>query len=228
MHGRTGDTNSGFTPAQTPIHSAIWKPSSPAKPTCWATISTPIRSSRPSICRSIPAIPEERKYFGMYAMSSVPEGRRGLPDGHIPLVREKRIQERLPDRRRRKEFRLRIEPRTRPAGAGRGGHANASSPSSTPAFFSATASTAGISSPLESVERLVDKIRTGDELEVRSRRRTWSSIKRRVVRAAAHRRCAPDPAGGRLSSMPNQSNGRLDSSSILLARPVFGSGNRQS
>ncbi|MEA2708764.1 MAG: 3-isopropylmalate/(R)-2-methylmalate dehydratase small subunit, partial [Phycisphaerales bacterium] len=32
--------------------------------------------------------PEERKFFGMYAMSSVPEGQRGLPDGNIPFVRE--------------------------------------------------------------------------------------------------------------------------------------------
>src|SRR5688500_11652285 len=29
--------------------------------------------------------PEERKFFGMYAMSSVPEGQRGLPDGNIPF-----------------------------------------------------------------------------------------------------------------------------------------------
>jgi 3-isopropylmalate/(R)-2-methylmalate dehydratase small subunit len=34
-----------------------------------------------------PSIPEERKYFGMYAMSSVPMGMRGLPDGEIPFVR---------------------------------------------------------------------------------------------------------------------------------------------
>src|SRR5579872_2279150 len=35
-----------------------------------------------------PSLPEERKYFGMYAMSSVPEGQRGLPVGNIPFVRE--------------------------------------------------------------------------------------------------------------------------------------------
>ena len=35
-----------------------------------------------------PAIPEERKFFGMYAMSSVPDGAAGLPDGHIRFVRE--------------------------------------------------------------------------------------------------------------------------------------------
>ena len=35
-----------------------------------------------------PALPEERKFFGMYAMSSVPEGQRGLPQGNVPFVRE--------------------------------------------------------------------------------------------------------------------------------------------
>src|SRR2546421_12653587 len=35
-----------------------------------------------------PAIPEERKFFGMYAMSSVPQGQRGLPRGDVPFVRE--------------------------------------------------------------------------------------------------------------------------------------------
>ena len=34
-----------------------------------------------------PSIPEERKFFGMYAMSSVPDGQAGLPDGHIRFVR---------------------------------------------------------------------------------------------------------------------------------------------
>ena len=34
-----------------------------------------------------PSIPEERKYFGMYAMSSVPDGQAGLPDGNIRFVR---------------------------------------------------------------------------------------------------------------------------------------------
>src|SRR5438309_7962573 len=41
-----------------------------------------------------PALPEERKFFGMYAMSSVPAGQRGLrgpgddTGGNIPFVRE--------------------------------------------------------------------------------------------------------------------------------------------
>lgn len=35
-----------------------------------------------------PADPEERKYFGMYAMSGVPVAQSGLPDGHHRFVPE--------------------------------------------------------------------------------------------------------------------------------------------
>ena len=34
-----------------------------------------------------PSDPEERKFFGMYANSGVPEETAGLPDGHVPFVR---------------------------------------------------------------------------------------------------------------------------------------------
>ena len=32
--------------------------------------------------------PEERKLYGTYCMSSVPEGQRGLPKGNVPFIRE--------------------------------------------------------------------------------------------------------------------------------------------
>ncbi len=35
-----------------------------------------------------PSDPEERKYFGMYAMAGVPKGQMGLPDGHARFVPE--------------------------------------------------------------------------------------------------------------------------------------------
>ena len=38
-----------------------------------------------------PADPQERKYFGMYALAGVPRGRRGLPDGHLSFVEEGRF-----------------------------------------------------------------------------------------------------------------------------------------
>ena len=33
-----------------------------------------------------PSDPDERKYFGMYAMTGVPKGKSGLPDGNTPFV----------------------------------------------------------------------------------------------------------------------------------------------
>jgi 3-isopropylmalate/(R)-2-methylmalate dehydratase small subunit len=35
-----------------------------------------------------PSDPDERPYFGMYAMSGVPPHQSGLPEGHLPFVRE--------------------------------------------------------------------------------------------------------------------------------------------
>src|SRR5512145_2278361 len=35
-----------------------------------------------------PSLPEERKFFGMYAMSSVPEKQAGLPQGNVRFVRD--------------------------------------------------------------------------------------------------------------------------------------------
>src|SRR5690349_857030 len=35
-----------------------------------------------------PSQPEERKFFGMYAMSGVPEKQAGLPDGNVRFVRD--------------------------------------------------------------------------------------------------------------------------------------------
>lgn len=35
-----------------------------------------------------PSDPEERTYFGKYALCGVPEGQTGLPDGNIPFIKE--------------------------------------------------------------------------------------------------------------------------------------------
>src|SRR5688500_14214637 len=35
-----------------------------------------------------PSLPDERKFFGMYALSTFPEGQRGLPGGNVPSVLE--------------------------------------------------------------------------------------------------------------------------------------------
>jgi 3-isopropylmalate/(R)-2-methylmalate dehydratase small subunit len=35
-----------------------------------------------------PSLKEERKYFGKYALSGVPEGQQGLPSGNKPFIKE--------------------------------------------------------------------------------------------------------------------------------------------
>lgn len=42
-----------------------------------------------------PAVPDERKYFGMYAMAGVPPGQSGLPHGHVRFVEEGQFSSRF-------------------------------------------------------------------------------------------------------------------------------------
>src|SRR5215208_3398773 len=95
-----------------------------------------------------PSIPEERKFFGMYAMSSVPEGQRGLPDGNIPFVRENEF---------RSDYTIVVGGKNFGSGSSRE-HA--------PLAMAEAGVTCGYLVPFESEDRLVEKIRTGDELEV--------------------------------------------------------------
>src|SRR5215208_4912670 len=85
-----------------------------------------------------PSLPEERKFFGMYAMSSVPDAQAGLPTGNVRFVRENDFKSDYTIVIA--EFYARI-------------------------FFRNSVN-GGYLVPLESQERLVDKVCTGDELEV--------------------------------------------------------------
>lgn len=113
-----------------------------------------------------PAIPEERKFFGMYAMTSVPEGQRGLPQGNIPFVRKDEFKS---------DFTIIIGGKNFGSGSSRE-HAplalNEAGVQCVIAEFYAriffrNSVNGGYLVPLESESRLVEKIRTGDELEVR-------------------------------------------------------------
>src|SRR5580692_8019447 len=108
-----------------------------------------------------PAIPEERKYFGMYAMSSVPEGQRGLPNGQIRFVRENEY---------RSDYQIVIGGKNFGCGSSRE-HAplalaeagcNVVIAEFYARIFFRNSVNGGYVIPLESTERLVEKIRTGD------------------------------------------------------------------
>jgi 3-isopropylmalate/(R)-2-methylmalate dehydratase small subunit len=113
-----------------------------------------------------PSLPEERKFFGMYAMSSVPEGQRGLPQGNVPFVRENEFKS---------DFSIVIGGKNFGSGSSREHAPLALAEAGVKCviaefyarIFFRNSVNGGYLIPFESTERLVDKIRTGDELEVR-------------------------------------------------------------
>ena len=112
-----------------------------------------------------PSIPEERKFFGMYAMSSVPEGQRGLPQGNIPFVRENEFKSDFTIVVGGKNFGSGSSREHAPLALAEAGVKCVIAEFYARIFFRNSVN-GGYLVPLEATERLVDKIRTGDELEV--------------------------------------------------------------
>jgi len=112
-----------------------------------------------------PSDPEERKYFGMYANVGVPDGQRGLPDGNVPFV---------PEGRFKTEYTVVIGGRNFGCGSSREhaplAIAEAGAKAVVAQFFARifyrNCVNGGYLVPCESVERLVEKIKTGDEVEI--------------------------------------------------------------
>ena len=112
------------------------------------------------------ALPEERKFFGMYALSSVPEGQRGLPDGHLPFVRTNEFKS---------DYQIVIGGKNFGSGSSREHAPLALAEAGVKCviaefyarIFVRNSVNGGYLPPLASVDRLVARVRTGDELEVR-------------------------------------------------------------
>ena len=112
-----------------------------------------------------PSLPEERKFFGMYAMSSVPEGKRGLPAGNIPFVRENEFKS---------DFTIVVGGKNFGSGSSREHAPLALAEAGVKCviaefyarIFYRNSVNGGYLVPFESAERLVEKVRTGDDLEV--------------------------------------------------------------
>jgi 3-isopropylmalate/(R)-2-methylmalate dehydratase small subunit len=115
--------------------------------------------------------PEERKFFGMYALSSVPEGQRGLrgpgddTGGNIPFVRENEFKS---------DFQIVVGGKNFGSGSSREHAPLALAEAGVKCviaefyarIFFRNSVNGGYLIPFESQERLVEKVRTGDELEV--------------------------------------------------------------
>jgi 3-isopropylmalate/(R)-2-methylmalate dehydratase small subunit len=113
-----------------------------------------------------PSNPEERKYFGMYAMSSVPDGKAGLPDGNIRFVRPNEYKS---------DYQIVVGGKNFGSGSSREHAPLAMAEAGVKCviaefyarIFFRNSVNGGYLIPFESAERLVEKVHTGDELEVR-------------------------------------------------------------
>lgn len=112
-----------------------------------------------------PSDPAERKYFGMYAMSGVPAGQSGLPSGTLRFV---------PEGEFRTEYTIVIGGKNFGCGSSREHAPLAIAEAGAKVviaefyarIFYRNCVNGGYLLPCESVERLVEQVRTGDECEV--------------------------------------------------------------
>jgi 3-isopropylmalate/(R)-2-methylmalate dehydratase small subunit len=109
--------------------------------------------------------PEERKLYGTYCMSSVPEGQRGLPQGNIPFIREGGYQSDYTIIVGGKNFGSGSSREHAPLALAEAGVKCVIAEFYARIFFRNSVN-GGYLIPFESEQRLVDKIKTGDELEV--------------------------------------------------------------
>ena len=110
-------------------------------------------------------VPEERRQYGRYAMSGVPEQQQGLPDGGHPFTEEGAYESR---------YRVVVAGRNFGCGSSRE-HApfalreagcEAVVAESYARIFYRNAVDGGFVAPFESMERLIDKVSTGDQVVI--------------------------------------------------------------
>jgi 3-isopropylmalate/(R)-2-methylmalate dehydratase small subunit len=112
-----------------------------------------------------PSIPDERKYFGMYANSGVPEAEAGLPLGHTRFVEKDQFASTYTIIVGGKNFGCGSSREHAPLALAEAGVQCVIAEFYARIFFRNSVN-GGYLLPLESVKRLVADVRTGDELEV--------------------------------------------------------------
>jgi len=112
-----------------------------------------------------PSDPEERKYFGKYAMAGVPDATSGLPGGHVRFIEGDRVES---------DFAVVVAGRNFGCGSSREHAPLALAEAGVRVvvaefyarIFYRNAVNGGYLLPCESVERLVEKVATGDRCTV--------------------------------------------------------------
>jgi 3-isopropylmalate/(R)-2-methylmalate dehydratase small subunit len=112
-----------------------------------------------------PSKPDERKFFGMYAMSSVPDKQAGLPRGNIRFVRENEFKSEYSIVVGGKNFGSGSSREHAPLAMAEAGVKCVIAEFYARIFFRNSVN-GGYLVPFESEGRLVEKVSTGDELEV--------------------------------------------------------------
>jgi 3-isopropylmalate/(R)-2-methylmalate dehydratase small subunit len=112
-----------------------------------------------------PSDPAERKYFGMHAMSGVPKGQMGLPDGHTRFVAEGEFQSPYTIVIGGKNFGCGSSREHAPLAIAQAGASVVVAEFYARIFFRNCVN-GGYLLPCESVRRLVEEVQTGDDCEV--------------------------------------------------------------
>jgi 3-isopropylmalate/(R)-2-methylmalate dehydratase small subunit len=120
-------------------------------------------------------VPEERKQYGRYALSAVPDEGQGLPDGGIPLTADGHFTSEYTFIVAGTNFGCGSSREHAPFALQEAGIEAVISESYARIFYR-NAVDGGFLIPFESRLRLIDKIRTGDELEIDSVRSTLSNV----------------------------------------------------
>ena len=129
-----------------------------------------------------PSDPAERRYFGMYAMDGVPAGQMGLPKGNQRFVRPNEFKTDYTIVVGGKNFGCGSSREHAPLAIAEAGATVVIAEFYARIFFRNCVN-GGYLVPCESVDRLVDKIHTGDELTVNLNAHTLTNETRKTTHA---------------------------------------------
>ncbi len=129
-----------------------------------------------------PADPEERKYFGMYALDGVPAGQSGLPHGNLRFVRPDEFKTDYAIVLGGKNFGCGSSREHAPLAIAEAGIRLVLAEFYARIFFR-NCINGGYLVPCETVERLVEKTQTGDELIVDMAKGAVTNVTRQSTHA---------------------------------------------